>query len=313
MIDDAGDQEEPGLVQRVRQQQGHGRGEGGVRAKAHEQHHRAQGPDRGVGQHQLEVVLPEREDVADEHRQATTDDEHHRPQLGAAEHGCEPRHEVDAGGDHGGRMQVGADRRRRGHRIGQPEVERELGRLGQRTEQDEEGQQPVVGARLHRLPCPQHLGDGEAPAREAQQHQPGDHGQLAADGHDERLLGGQSRGRDGVLEADEQVRGHAGQAPEDEHQQEVVGQHQAQHRGHEGERERVEAVDLGMSVEVVLGVEDDRHADARDEQAEEQRQAIERERQRQLQLGHPLHRPADRITVDDARRQAREEQRQASR
>ena len=73
----------------------------------------------------------------------------------------------------------------------------------------------------------------------------------------------------------------------------------------------VEAVDLGVSVEVVLGVEDDRHADARDEQAEEQRQAIERERQRQLQLGHPLRRPADRFTIDDARCQAREEQRQA--
>ena len=151
------------------------------------------------------------------------------------------------------------------------------------------------------------------PLARAQQHQARDHGQFAADGHDERLLGGQSRGRDGVLEADEQVRGHPGQAPEDEYQQEVVGQHQTQHRGHEGERERVEAVDLGMSVEVVLGVEDDCHADARDEQAEEQRQSIERERQRQLQLWHPLHRPADRIAIDDAWREAREEQRQASR
>ena len=68
---------------------------------------------------------------------------------------------------------------------------------------------------------------------------------------------------DGVLEADEQVRGDAGQTPEDEHEQEVVGQHQPQHRGHEGQRQRVEAVELGVTVEVALGVEDDRRADAR--------------------------------------------------
>ena len=65
-------------------------------------------------------------------------------------------------------------------------------------------------------------------------------------------------------------------------------------RGHERQRQRVETVDLRVPVEVVLGVEDDGDADARDEQAEQQRQPIEREGQVEVQLWHPLDRPESR-------------------
>ena len=57
--------------------------------------------------------------------------------------------------------------------------------------------------------------------------------------------------------------------------QQVVGQDQAQHRGHEGQCQRMEAVDLGMAVEVALGVQDDDRPDTADEQGEQERQPVE--------------------------------------
>ena len=310
VVDDAGHEEEPGLVERVRQQQRHGRHERRVRSQAQQQHHRAQRSHRRVGQHQLQVVLAQRQDVADEHGQAAADDEQDRPQLAAAQDRRQARDEVDAGSHHGGRMQVRADRRRRGHRVGQPEVEGELRRLGERAQQDEHHEQDVARVVADARAGGAELGDGERLRREAQQHQARQHRQLARDGDDEGLLRRQPRGADGVLEADEQVGRHAGQAPEDDQQQQVVGQHQAEHRGHEGQRQRMEAIDLRVAVEVALGVEDDGRADTADEQGEQQRERVQRERQGEPELRHPLGLPAHGRAVDDTGGEAGEQQRE---
>ncbi len=55
----------------------------------------------------------------------------------SANPGVNPRDQVDAGLDHRGRVQIGAHRRRRRHRAGQPEVHRHDRRLRQRTDEDQ--------------------------------------------------------------------------------------------------------------------------------------------------------------------------------
>ena len=55
----------------------------------------------------------------------------------------EPSEQEDPGLHHGGRVQEGADRRRPGHRRGEPEVEGELRRLGERAREDQ-GEDPRV-------------------------------------------------------------------------------------------------------------------------------------------------------------------------
>ncbi len=148
-------------------------------------------------------------------------------------------------------------------------MEGELRRLAERAQQDQHHHESVAAVGPHQLPGGPQLGDGEGAGHEPQQHQAGQHRQFACDRHDERLLCRQPGRADGVLEADEQVGGDAGQAPEHDQQQQIVGQHQAQHGGHEGQRQGMETVDLGVPVEVALGIEDDGRADAADEEREE--------------------------------------------
>ena len=111
---------------------------------------RAQSPDRNseqdiaevrdgrVGQQPLQVVLNEIEGERDEDREQRHAG-HQRGDLGRhrppAAH--RPGHQVDAGFDHRRGVQIGADRSRSLHRIRQPRVQRDLGRLGPRRNQDE--------------------------------------------------------------------------------------------------------------------------------------------------------------------------------
>ncbi len=90
-----------------------------------------------------------------------------------------------------------------------------------------------------------------------------------------------------MLEADEEERREARQLPEDEQGEDVVAQHDAEHRAHEGEQPRVEAASLGVPVEVATRVEDDEGADAGDQRREQQPQTIEVEGQRQAQRRRP--------------------------
>ena len=90
-----------------------------------------------------------------------------------------------------------------------------------------------------------------------------------------------------MLEANEQIRGEAGQFPEDEQREDVVTQDDAKHRAHEGEERRIEAPDLRMVFEVAAGVENDECADAGNEDGEEQPETVEVEGQRQAERRRP--------------------------
>jgi hypothetical protein len=75
------------------------------------------------------------------HRDAAEQRERVVPQRLAGHGRVHPGDQIDAGLDHGCRVQQGADGRRRFHRVGQPVVEREDRALGERAEhqQDRDG------------------------------------------------------------------------------------------------------------------------------------------------------------------------------
>ena len=105
--------------------------------------------DRAIGEQQLEVVLAQRAQPAGDHRDEA-DGEHERaPRRDHGEHRGEAAEQVHAGLDHRRRVQIGAHRRRRGHRPGEPRVERVLRRLGERPDRPRT-RGPTVTARAAR-------------------------------------------------------------------------------------------------------------------------------------------------------------------
>ncbi len=102
------------------------------------QEHEAELAHGAVGEHLLDVVLHEGDGRGEERgRRADDGDEHHR-EGGQDEDEREAAHEVDARRDHRRRVDERADRRRARHRVGEPDVERDLRALARAAE--EQGQ-----------------------------------------------------------------------------------------------------------------------------------------------------------------------------
>ena len=70
-----------------------------------------------------------------------------------------------------------------------------------------------------------------------------------------------------VFEANQQERREPGELPEHEQREDVVAEHDAEHRAHEREQRGVEAAGVGVTVEVAAGVQHDERADAGDQRA----------------------------------------------
>ena len=138
VVDDAHHQEERGLEQPVRQEQGES-GEcrvGG--AEAHHHGQEAQLAHGAVGQDELDVRLPQRPVAAHQHGGQAQAEHDRQPVRGVRESGGQPGHKVDPGLHHGRGVQVGAHGRGGGHGAGEPEVERHQRGFGDRTDQDED-------------------------------------------------------------------------------------------------------------------------------------------------------------------------------
>ena len=86
---------------------------------------------------------------------------------------------------------------------------------------------PVLRGPLHQLL------DIERAQVIEEQKQADRHGGIADAGHDERFAAGAAVHRIAVPEADEQIAAQPDAFPSEVEEQEVVGQHQRQHRGHE--------------------------------------------------------------------------------
>ena len=141
----AGGQEQQRLEKRVGHQVKHR--PVGAQA-AHAQEHVAQLRNRRVSKHALQVVAGQR-DGGGKQRRDRADSRHGRQRVGrelkqrqAAGDQVHPR------GHHRRRVHQGRHRRGPGHRVGQPHIQRQLGRLAEGSDHQQE-RDPQVGRRHH--------------------------------------------------------------------------------------------------------------------------------------------------------------------
>ena len=301
VVDDPDDEEQRRLERGVREQQRHAGPDGLGRARAEQGRQEPELADGPVREQQLQVELPQRPVPAEQHRRDA--EEHHgRAQAGhrgraPGEDRREPGDHVHPGLDHRRGVQVRADGRRRGHRAGQPEVERDLRGLRHRAEQHEQhagGGRPA-GRRV-REQRRQRVRAGGLP----EQHEAAEQRQAPGDRGQQRRAGGLDRVVVVRVEPDEQERRDAGQLPVHVEHQQVIGEDESEHRAGEREQGRREAPQAGLVRREVAGaVREDERADARDERDHDERERVEAQRDRQVQAGHPRQRLDDRLAAQD--------------
>ncbi len=172
--------------------------------------------------------------------------------------------------------------------MGQPEVERELGTLGENTQQHQAKNQRVEPAGADGVAAGQRLAQGIAAHHLADQQHPGEQRQAAQAGDRER----HARPLPGAAvvrpETDQQERAEAGELPEHHQQQQVVTGHHPQHGAHEEQQVGVKTPGFLIGGQIVARVQNNQQADAQHQHGEHQRQAVQAERQVQAQAGQPL-------------------------
>ena len=275
-------------------------GERGVAgAVARDEHEEAELADGAVGEQQLEVVLAQGAPAADEHGEHAEGDDDRMPHREVGVAGGEPRHEVDARLHHRRGVQVRADRGRRGHRGREPEVERHERALRDRA--DEHERDAPLGRRA-RDRIGDELGERARAARDDEHDEADEHREPAERRDGERLQRGTAALLAAGVVADEEVREHARRLPEREQEEHVVGGDEAEHHAREGEQQRREPAECRLVVgEVVHAVEQHERADARDDEREQQRERVEPEGQRDVELRDPRHVLDDGLAGEHAR------------
>ncbi len=217
--------------------------------------------------------------------------------------------QVDPELHHRRRVQVGAHRGGSGHRVREPEVERELRGLGEGADEDadqaEVHQGPVAPARRRR----QQLADGVGLRDLTEQQDPRQQHQPPGCRDQQRLPRGAATRRRLVLEADQEERGQARQLPEDEQRDQIVGGDAADHRDDERREQQEEASPPGVFRQVSGGIDEHHRPHPRDQEQEQHGEAVEPEGELHAKAGHPgpAH-LAERQPVADERHQHRHEQ-----
>ena len=192
-------------------------------------------------------------------------------------------------------------------------MKRVLRGLGEGTSQDQRQDPRIVrGAGQTRVPG-QQFPQAVRAGRLAEQHESGQHGQGSHSGDQQGLQRRAPHGRVLVLVADQEERCQGGEFPKDEQGDQVVRQHQPQHREHEGQEKRGEAQQLRVAQHVLARVEHDQRADSGDEQGEEQAQPVDKEAQRDALLRDPADLPIERSAGRDVRHQRTEPSKQGGR
>ena len=250
---------------------------------------RRPGADPERGEHVAELAQRRiREDALDvglRQRDRRREDCREDPDPGDDDHRlrCVPEErvhagdEVDAGINHRRRVDERGDGRRALHRVGQPDVERELRALaGGAAEHEERDQddEPVVRRVDLREPFEgivdvQGLGvhpDCGEPEREPD---------VAHAVDEERLLRPERGAPAPVPEADERVAAEPDELPAREHHEEVVRQDQQEHREHEQVEVREEAPVPAVVGHVADRVHVHEHPDRRDDDEEAGRQLVD--------------------------------------
>ena len=287
VVDDASRHEQRGLEGRVVHDVEDRRDQRERAVHTEQQSDQAEMADRRIGQHPFHVLLENRQIGADHQRAEPGAADDPEPQIGAGEHRPQAREQEDAGLHHGRRMQVGRDRRRRRHRVRQPEMEGELGALGQRAEDDQNQRQRVPGVRLDRSGRRQDDVEIVAPGDMPEQQHAAEQRETAGAGDGERHARA-APGIDAVMPVgDEHERGEAGQLPEHRQLQQIPREHDAEHRPHEGEEKGEEARHRIVRRHVIARVDHHQHAHRRDQHGEEPGITIHAQGEVEPQAGRP--------------------------
>ena len=259
-----------------------------VRARPDGKEHVAELRHRGIREHLLDIGLCNGNGRGEQSGCSTDDrDDCWCPRVGLVNDRVHAGHEEHACGDH--RCSVDECRNRCGafHRVGQPEVERQLRALATCT--DEQHQRNCGGRDVA-----QRASDGcridafvrqRSHRREREEHRRHDAPVTDAVRH-ERLLAGRGCAVTCVPERDQEVRAGTHAFPTEEGDQKVLAQNQHEHRKDEEVEVDEELRELRITVHVTHCVQMDQRADSRDEQRHCDRQRIGEERHLHLQRTH---------------------------
>ena len=242
-----------------------------------------------MGEDELEVVLAQRLHAAQQHRDDRQRRDQRAPRLDVGEPGREAQHEVDAGLHHRRGVQVGADRRRRGHRRGQPEVERHQRGLGDRPDQhaDDPGGHRR-GGRGGAREVGHEVREPRGARRGGQHHQADEHRQAARRGDDERLHRRRTARPLVRVVPDEQEGEDGRQLPAHVEHEDVVGPDEREHRAGEGGEHPGEPPEPARALrEVARAVQEHEGPDAGDQQREGGGQRVEAHRDVDAEGGDP--------------------------
>jgi hypothetical protein len=100
--------------------------------------------------------------------------------------------------------------------------------------------------------------------------------------------------------ADQEEGKEACQLPEEDELDQVAGQHDPEHRAHEGEQEREEPRHRVFRRHVVARIKHHQEADAGDQHPEQPCEAVQSEAEGKAELGHPFRRVADHPAIGHA-------------
>ena len=204
--------------------------------------------------------------------------------LGVLERRGDHGDEDHARFDHGGGVQVGADRGRRRHGPGQPDVERELRRLGRRCDEDQDRRR-IGGRAGDRGDLTETGGAGGID----EQHEAREERQATGGGDDERTTRRDASNRVDVLETDEEERRDRGEFPEDEQRPDGIGPDEPDHGGREGEERGGEAAHARRAGrEIPDGIDAHERTDAGDQRREQRSHGVDPEFDGNVEAGHPL-------------------------
>ena len=196
-----------------------------------------------------------------------------RPARDAAECRVEARKEIHARVDHRGGVDECGDRGGRLHGVREPRLERELRRLGCRGRKESEAD-PCQQQRRKAVRLRQEGGNIEASVLRVDGEGPGEQARATQAGDDERLDAARNRLRIVVVERDEGPRAQRRDLPEDDHHQEVGGEHQADHGPDEEEHQRVVAALSFLPAHVVDGEHHRQTADHRRHRRQEDPECV---------------------------------------
>ncbi|MCY1276330.1 hypothetical protein D9M70_249940 [compost metagenome] len=167
-------------------------------------------------------------------------------------------------------------------------MEGELRGLGEHAEQHQAQRYREHRAALQDVAGGEHVAQLEAAHHLADQQDAGEQRQPSPAGDRQRHARALAGIRAVAPEADQEERRETGQLPEHQHQQQVLRQHHAEHRAHEQQQEGVEAPGRFLLGQVVAGIEDDQHADAEDQQGEQEAQPVEAQAEVEAQFRQPV-------------------------